>query len=240
MDTDHTNDTNDTNDQGAQSSEAQTPTESTSNFASRVDPRIDTKGIKCDTDTTTARVADLTGTGMRLTMPASALPEIGDTNEYTFTDKESDNTLVVQGIVRWVRKGSVLTRKAEVGIEFVDLHPSYRDALVRLAIQGELLLSNIPDTESDNSQDPQHSKPKQVSINLYEILSVSQYASESEIKASFHKLVKVWHPDHNDAEEAPARFEEIHKAYSVLRDTDLRARYDERFGPGQSEDQAAA
>lgn len=234
MDTDHSNN------EYTRPSAPGTPAESTGNFASRVDPRIDTKGINCDTENTTARVADLTGTGMRLTMHAAALPEIGDTKDYTFKDQESDNTLTVQGIVRWVRKGSVLTRKAEVGIEFVDLHPSYRDALVRLAIQGELLLSNTPIAESADSEGLQENQPKQVSINLYEILSVSQYASESEIKASFHKLVKIWHPDHNDAEEAPARFEEIHKAYSVLRDPDLRARYDERFGPDQSEDQAAA
>ncbi|MGJ8636293.1 MAG: DnaJ domain-containing protein [Phycisphaerales bacterium] len=235
MDTDPTNNAE---------TDASTPTpgsESSADYASRVDPRIDTKGIHCDTDTTTARVADLTGTGMRLTMPASSLPEIGHTSEYTFSDKENDNTLVVQGIVRWVRKGSVLTRKAEVGIEFVDIHPSYRDALVRLAIQGELLLSNIPDLETNDSESSEKApQPKQVSINLYEILSVSAYASENEIKSAFHKLVKIWHPDHNDAEEAPARFEEIHKAYSVLRDPDLRARYDERFGPDQSDDQAAA
>lgn len=234
MDTDPTNDAN--TDAFTSSSEADT----SADYASRIDPRIDTKGIHCDTDTTTARVADLTGTGMRLTMPASSLPEIGHTCDYTFTDQESDNTLIVQGIVRWVRKGSVLTRKAEVGIEFIDLHPSYRDALVRLAIQGELLLSNTPDPDSSETQDSQHSAPKQVSINLYEILSVSPYASESAIKAAFHKLVKVWHPDHNDAPEAPTRFEEIHKAYSVLRDPELRGRYDERFGPDQSEDQAAA
>lgn len=234
MDTDPTNDTN--TDASTPSSEG----DSNADFASRIDPRIDTKGIKCDTETSTARVADLTGTGMRLTMPASALPEIGNTSDYTFFDQETDNTLIVQGIVRWVRKGSVLTRKAEVGIEFIDLHPSYRDALVRLAIQGELLLSNTPDPESIDGQAPQENQPKPVSINLYEILAVSSYASESEIKAAFHKLVKIWHPDHNNSAEAPARFEEIHKAYSVLRDPDLRARYNERFGPDQSEGQAAA
>ncbi|MBO6513832.1 MAG: DnaJ domain-containing protein [Phycisphaerales bacterium] len=214
--------------------------DSKADFASRVDPRIDTKGIQCDTDTTCARVADLTGTGMRLTMPASCLPEVGHTSDYTFSDKESDNTLVVQGIVRWVRKGSVLTRKAEVGIEFLDLHPLYRDALVRLAIQGELLVSNIHESDSDVSEETPSSSAKPVSIDLYEILNVSPYASESEIKSSFHKLVKHWHPDHNDSEEAPARFEEIHKAYSVLRDPDLRARYDDRFGPDQSDEPIAA
>ncbi len=200
---------------------------------SRADMRIDTKGVKCTFESNQARVADLTGNGMRLTLSPSKLPKVGETHSFTFSDNQTEHQLTVEGVVRWIRKGSVLTRKAEVGIEFVDIPTSHRDALTRLAVQGELLISNSDgsDDESSTDQGTQLS-----SINLYDILGVCQYASQDEIRASFHALVKLWHPDQNDDPQAPARFEELHKAYSILRDPALRARYDERFGP----DQAAA
>ncbi|MDF1870484.1 MAG: DnaJ domain-containing protein [Phycisphaerales bacterium] len=205
-------------------------------FASRTDVRIDTKGIHCNQDSIKLKVADLTGTGMRLTISNANLPEVGSAQTYTFTDQNTEHELTVQGTVRWVRKGSVLTRKAEIGIEFINLSPSIRDALVRLAVQGELLVSNQPHTE-ESSDEPQPLAPR---VNLYDILAINQYASESDIKAAYHKLVKHWHPDKNKEPEAPARFEELHKAYSILKDPTLRARYDERFGPDQQSDQAAA
>lgn len=209
----------------------QTPPSNAQDFASRADIRIDTKGVHCAQDSTKIRVADLTGTGMRLTVPSSKLPAIGDTQNYTFTDKQSDHQLTVAGTVRWARKGSVLTRKAEVGIEFIDLPPSHRDALVKLSIQGELLVSNDPESsEEDTAGD--HAT-ESIHISLYDILAVSPHASEGEIKSGFHKLVKKWHPDQNTTPEAPARFEELHKAYSILKDPTLRARYDTRFGPDQ-------
>jgi DnaJ-like protein/PilZ domain-containing protein len=200
---------------------------------SRVDMRIGTDGVKCTFETTQARVADLTGNGMRLTLSPSKLPQIGETHSFTFSDNQTEHQLTVEGIVRWIRKGSVLTRKAEVGIEFVDLPATYRDALTRLAVQGELLISNNAEAEDADSSE---ADCQELPINLYDILSVCQYASQDEIRASFHVLVKQWHPDHNEDPQAPARFEELHKAYSILRDPALRARYDERFGP----DQAAA
>ena len=196
--------------------------------------RIETKGVKCTADGSTVRVADLTGQGMRLALSPSKLPEIGATQTYTFTDKGTDHSLSIEGIVRWVRKGSVLTRKAEVGIEFIDLPPSYRDALTLLAVQGELHLSNDPDSGDD--QPSEHHSAQELHINLYDILGVSPYASDETINLAFRKLVKQWHPDRNDDPEAPTRFEELHKAYSILRDPTLRERYDQRFGP----DQAAA
>jgi hypothetical protein len=198
---------------------------------SRTDMRIDTKGIRCTFDSHQARVADLTGNGMRLTLSPSKLPKVDEIHEFTFTDKQTQHELTVEGIVRWIRKGSVLTRKAEVGIEFLDLPAAQRDALTRLAVQGELLMSNSSDdTESEEQPAPT------LNINLYDILGVCQYASQDEIRSSFHHLVKLWHPDKNDDPEAPSRFEELHKAYSILRDPSLRSKYDARFGP----DQAAA
>ncbi|KAG6446301.1 dnaJ homolog subfamily A member 2 [Manduca sexta] len=59
---------------------------------------------------------------------------------------------------------------------------------------------------------------------LYEILGVSRNASESDIKRSYHKLAKEFHPDKNPA--AGDKFKEISYAYEVLSDPKKRQVYD--------------
>ncbi|CAK1549797.1 unnamed protein product [Leptosia nina] len=62
---------------------------------------------------------------------------------------------------------------------------------------------------------------------LYEILSVSRNASDTEIKRNYHKLAKEFHPDVNP--NAGDRFKEISYAYDVLSDSKKRQTYD-RYG----------
>jgi molecular chaperone DnaJ len=66
--------------------------------------------------------------------------------------------------------------------------------------------------------------------DYYEILGVDRSADEKQLKSSYRKLAKKYHPDLNpDNKEAEANFKEINEAYEVLSDADKRARYD-RFG----------
>jgi molecular chaperone DnaJ len=66
--------------------------------------------------------------------------------------------------------------------------------------------------------------------DYYEILGVSRDASDQEIKSAYRKLAIKFHPDKNPgSKEAEERFKEAAEAYSVLSDSEKRARYD-RFG----------
>lgn len=65
--------------------------------------------------------------------------------------------------------------------------------------------------------------------DYYEILGVARTASVEEIKRSYRKLVKKYHPDIYDGPDADVRIKEINEAYEVLGDDQKRAAYD-RFG----------
>ena len=66
--------------------------------------------------------------------------------------------------------------------------------------------------------------------DYYEILGVSKDANESDIKKSYRKLSKQYHPDLNpNNKEAEEKFKDIAEAYSVLSDSEKRSNYD-RFG----------
>ena len=66
--------------------------------------------------------------------------------------------------------------------------------------------------------------------DFYEILEINRDASVSEIKKSYKKLAKKYHPDLNQGDkEAEAKFKEISVAYEILSDEQKRSNYD-RFG----------
>lgn len=65
--------------------------------------------------------------------------------------------------------------------------------------------------------------------DYYEILGISRDADTEEIKRSYRRLARKYHPDVNQEPGAEERFKEISRAYEVLKEPELRARYD-RFG----------
>ncbi len=64
--------------------------------------------------------------------------------------------------------------------------------------------------------------------DYYQILGITDNASQEEVKSAFRKLAFEYHPDTSpgDKKQAEERFKEINEAYGVLRDGDKRQQYD--------------
>lgn len=73
--------------------------------------------------------------------------------------------------------------------------------------------------------------------DFYRILGIPDNASMADIKSSYRRLAKLYHPDLNPgSRQSEEKFKEILDAYTILSDDELRAQYDRKrkFGSGSS------
>jgi curved DNA-binding protein len=63
--------------------------------------------------------------------------------------------------------------------------------------------------------------------DYYEVLGLERKATQEEVKRTYRKLARKFHPDINKDPTAEARFKEIGEAYEVLGDAEKRAAYDQ-------------
>ncbi|SFO84290.1 DnaJ C-terminal domain-containing protein [Pseudomonas borbori] len=72
--------------------------------------------------------------------------------------------------------------------------------------------------------------------DYYQVLGLDKNASEAEIKKSYRKLARKYHPDVSKEADAELRMKEVNEAYAVLGDLEKRAAYDQlggRYRDGQ-------
>jgi molecular chaperone DnaJ len=68
--------------------------------------------------------------------------------------------------------------------------------------------------------------------DLYEILGVGRDATQDQIKRSYRRLAREYHPDVNPDPAAEQRFKEVTAAYEILSDPQKRQQYD-LYGQGR-------
>ena len=68
--------------------------------------------------------------------------------------------------------------------------------------------------------------------NHYEVLGVSDDASETDIKKAYRSMSLKYHPDRNSSEEAITKIQQINEAYEILSDQNKRNQYDMELAGG--------
>ena len=183
-------------------------------------------------------VVDLSASGVKIRLPGKPDYEAGD--RCTLLIKTPTQTLRMDARIAWIRREGLLKPTWHAGLNFLDTRPAVRKMVETLAVTGYAdpkSAKSAPDpvsagasgsTRSSSGHAPQASATIEPP-NLYEILGVPENATQDQIKAVYLDSVRRYHPDTNGDQADVERFTMISKAYAVLRDPDLRKRYDDRY-----------
>lgn len=170
---------------------------------------------------------DVSQSGMRVRAGRECAAQVGDVVPLVIAGERHR----VSVTVRVVRRSRVGLRGAELGLEFVRTPRPARAAVLQLARYGTVGVSperiemGLEDGEA--AAPPPPPTPPRVEVeDLYAVIGLSMGATAEEIRSAYRSAARACHPDAAPGPEAAERFALVSKAYSVLRDPDLRARYD--------------
>ncbi len=177
--------------------------------------------VRCDV----GEVLDLSGSGMRLR--TASKPPIAEGQVARLNLKFAGKKANLQVQARWIKRCGL--KQFEVGLKFVNVTPKVQAIIDSVARYGFYCKEGL---EGEAPAAPgKRESPRRVAATLdlpdyYKTLDVSRRADAKQVRSAFHRLAQMYHPDHNQSEDAPARFMEIKQAYDVLIDPDKRGHYD--------------
>lgn len=209
----------------------------------RAATRHRTVGVRCELGT----VIDISESGLRMQVDGKCPVKVGDILALNVRDFAHQAN--VRGCVVWVKPGN--NGATTCGIAFIDVRPGTKDLIEQIAGVGEALANDkkakdaaeaakvasggknaIPPPEAKDAEAEADAKKRVVRASidiedLYEIFSLPQTATADEINQAYRAMARNLHPDKNPLPDAAERFSQVAKAYKVLRDPEMRARYDE-------------
>lgn len=207
----------------------------------RAAKRYRTVGVRCEL----GNVLDISESGLRMHVDGKCPVKVGDILALQLRDCAHQTT--VRGCVVWVKPAN---NGSTCGIAFIDIRPGTKEVIEQIAGVGEALANDkkakevaeaakvasggknaVPPSAADDKSQDQAKKPGvRASIeieDLYELFALPNTATTDEINQAFRSMARNLHPDKNPLPDAAERFSQISKAYKILRDPELRARYDE-------------
>ncbi|MGD9789564.1 MAG: DnaJ domain-containing protein [Phycisphaerales bacterium] len=190
--------------------------------------RFHTSGLSCRLGT----ILDMSRGGARVEVQSSK-PAVTKGQMIDVSVASATQRISLRGKVQWVKRMG--WKSHQVGIKWVDLKPSLLDAVEEFAKNGFVSeeTKKAKPKPAEPAQAAPEPPPPQITMDvedLYEFLGIAPEATPEQVAGAYRKLARQWHPDQNKEEGAAEKFAQISKAYQVLKDAELRARYDAMLG----------